>query len=335
MEGVIDSGSATPTPESSPAPSTPSTVSSSSDRPRSLSAAMAGEADTPDPGTAPPSEPTAPAPTAPVAPETPAPVTDARGPIPFDRHEAILKNAREKANQEAAQRFQQEYGEALQELTAFRQDPGAWLSQAIAEGMANPALSPVITAAAARALAARRGQAQPTAEEPEPQADLQLPDGTPLMSAQRLAEWRTWNDQRLMREFDQKLAPIQEREQRIKAKEQYDAAFTDAKGRMAQVLDRVKSRSHYAEHKSAIHERIKSLMDEGVSAYEAPGIAYAEIVETVVLPAKASAEKQALVQQAVERSKGSTAPPSAVMSSPQSRPRSMAEALRQQGVSSL
>jgi hypothetical protein len=339
MEGAIDSGTVSSTPESSPTPSTPSVSAvSSSERPRSMSAAMAGDTDTPDPGVPVQSEPTAPAPTAPVAPEQTPPVTEAqnRGPIPYDRHESILKNAREKAAQEAEARFQQQYGEAFTVLAEFQKDPGSAIANIIAEGMANPDLAPIVAQAAARALAGRRGQQQPQqAEEPEPQADLQLPDGTPLMSAQRLAEWRAWNDRRLMAQFDQKLAPIQQREQKIAAKEKHDAAFADAKGRMKTVLERYQSRPHYAEHKDAIREKTVALMNEGVDAVTAIGAAYAEILETVVLPARASAEKQALVQQAVEKSKGSTAPPGAVMPSSQGRPRSMAEALKQQGVSSL
>lgn len=339
MEGAIDSGSVTTTPDSSPAPSsTPaSTVTATSDRPRSLSAVMAGATDTPDPGSEPAqSEPAAPAPTAPVTTEQTQPVGEATGPIPLDRHKSILENARATAKAEAEAAFQQQYGEAFKVLASFRDNPGAAIAELIAEGMANPEISPAVAAAAARALAGRRGQAQPQqADEPEPQADLQLPDGTPLMSAQRLAEWRQWNDRRLMAQLDQKLAPIQDREQKIAAQEKYQAAFADAKGRMSQVLAQYQSRPHFAEHKAAITAKTKTLMESGIDAVTALGVAYATVIEETVLPAKASAAKQALVTQAVEQSKGSTAPPSAVMPSSQGRPRSMAEALKQQGVSSL
>lgn len=299
---------------------------------------MAGATDTLDPGAeVQQSEQAAPAPTSPVTPEQQAQVSEAQNlkPIPVDDHKRILETQRVKIREQVEQEFKQQYSEAFQVLERFRTDPGAAIAEMIADGMAHPELSPVVAAAAARALAARRGQAQPQAEEPEPTADLQLPDGTPLMSAQRLAEWRQWNDRRLMRDLDQKLAPIQQREQSIQAKEKHDAAFTEAKGRMAKVLDRFKSRPHYAENKQAISEKAIALMNEGVDAVTALGAAYADVLETVVLPARASAEKHALVKQAVEQSKGSTAPPSAVMPSSQGRPRSMAEALRQQGVSSL
>ena len=157
--------------------------------------ASVGDAAPPDPGDpvpvgqTPPVAATAPPPTADPAPDATVPTADTKGPIPFDRHESALKNARAKTQAEITQQFQQQYGAHVELGNRFQADPIGTMTQLLQEFSQHPEYGPQVAAIAARTLGARRGQQQPqVAEDTEPQADFQGPDGTPFMSAPQQAK---------------------------------------------------------------------------------------------------------------------------------------------------
>lgn len=345
----MDVGTATSTPVStaevspSPPPVAPSTSTTPAERPRSLSAIMAGEvAETApaDPGqTPPPSDPTVQATTPPVTPEqgTPAvaPTEQNQGPIPFTRHKEILENTRVKAREDALSGFKQQYGDAIQQIDAIRANPEQGIGQLITEALENPELRPGIVSVIARTMNSLRGQQQPV-ETPEPPADLQGTDANgqavTFYSAPQLAKWHEWNNARLTRQFDERLQPLQKREQQMTAQERITDAQRQSRDRMKSILTQYEGRPHFKEHQKAITEKYSEIVKGGVDAATALGLAYAAILEDVVMPARASADQQALTAAAVKAASGSSSPPGVTTPSPAARPRSLSEGLRQQGV---
>lgn len=149
------------------------------------------------------------------APAIAAPATDGSvvpegaGPIPFDRHKAILEKAREESRAATEREFRQRFGwaeqyqpEQVQNGTRLMQwlnaDPRGfmtWLSGQIGYDGASQAPR----------------QAQDTAP---PQPDLRAEDGTPVYSApqqQKLLEWMEQKTQRMIEPLQRQLSEQQER----------------------------------------------------------------------------------------------------------------------------
>lgn len=181
-------------------------------------------------------------PAQPVAPVSPAPATAApgadgttvpetpQGPIPFDRHQSILENARTKARQEAEKEFRQKYGWAdryqpqqVEQSTRLYQwlseNPKAFLSYLKAQvGDEGPAQAPA------------------RAEEP-PQPDLRAEDGTPVYSAPQLQKLQAWE----RRQYDERLEKLQKRLDEQDRVAQMRQIAVDAKASASQLLAQARS----------------------------------------------------------------------------------------------
>lgn len=254
-----------------------------------------------------------------------APSPESRGPIPYDRHEAALKNARTKTETDVTQRFQQQYGDLVAFGQGFQADPVGWIVDSVNALVQHPQYGQPVISALARALGSRRGQGQPAVEDQEPQADVQAGDGTLLYSAEQMAKREAWQRNRLLAEVDQRLQPLQTREQQLAAQEKHAAATKDAMTRMGKVLDPYKALPEYEEHKDAIAERTATLMKEGHDPATALGLAFTQILREVVLPKRAAQSQQQLTAQAVAKATGSTSIPGATPAAPAGRPRSFEE----------
>ena len=294
--------------------------------------ASVGDAAPPDPGDpvpvgqTPPVAATAPPPTADPAPDATVPTADPKGPIPFDRHESALKNARAKTQAEITQQFQQQYGAHVELGNRFQADPIGTMTQLLQEFSQHPEYGPQVAAIAARTLGARRGQQQPqVAEDTEPQADFQGPDGTPFMSAPQQAKWQEWNRQQILREVGQLVQPLQQREQQQVAQERHREAVTAAHDRMSKVLSPYASDPEFVAHKPAIVAKVRDLLNEGHEPATALGVAYATVLRETVLPSRTAQSQQQLMAQAVAKSTGSTNAPGTSPAAPAGRPQTFAE----------
>lgn len=314
-----------------PASAGASVTSPSADRPTSFAQAMAevGDPAPPDPsdpvpvGQPPPVAATAPPPTVDPAPDATVPTADPKGPIPFDRHESALKNARLKTEAEVGQRFQQQYGAHVELGNRFQADPIGTMTQLLQEFSVHPDYGPQVAAIAARTLGARRGQAP--VEDQEPQADFQGPDGTPFMSAPQQAKWAEWNRQQILRDVGQLVQPLQQRERQHLAQERHREATEAAHNRMTKVLAPYKALPEFTEHQPAIAAKAKSFMDEGHDPQTALGLAVTHVLRDTVMPSRAAQSQQQLMAQAVAKSTGSTNAPGTSPAAPAGRPRSFAE----------
>lgn len=266
--------------------------------------------------------------TAPPQPETPpvatVPTPETKGPIPFDRHEAALKNARTKTEAETTQRFQTQYAEHVAFGDKIQADPVGTLAGAISVISQDPVLGPQMISALARTLGAHRPP-QPEADQ-EPQADFQGPDGTPFMSAPQQAKWAEWNRQQIFKEVDQRLQPFQQREQQHEARERYQAETQAADDRMSKVFAPYAEQPEFTANQPAIAAKVTELLAAGHDPSTALGLAYAHVLRETVLPSRAAQSQQTLVAQAVAKSTGSTTAPGTSPATPAARPQSMGEA---------
>lgn len=264
----------------------------------------------------------------PPTPETAAPVAEPaaqpKGPIPFERHESILKNAREKTTAEVTQQFQQRYGPHVELGNRIEADPVGTVVGLI-QGLANhPDHGQAVISALARTLGSRRNQA---VEDQEPQPDLQTSDGTTLYSSAQQAKREAWLRRQVESSIDQRLQPLQQREQQRLAVERRSQEQTAANERMAKVLEPYRQLlPDFEKHKPALREKTTAYLAEGYDPQTALGLAVGSILHSTVTPARVAESQQQLVAQAVAKSTGSTSPPGAAPSAPAQRPTSFDEA---------
>jgi len=294
----------------------------------------AGDAATPDPVSPTPPADTADAPTiAAPAPEpvetvTAAPEKDKKGPIPYDRHEAALKNARDKASQEIEHKFRETHKDSLKFGEAFERDPVATTGKLIATLAQHPEFGPKIVAEAARLLSTRAKQ--PTAVDEEPQPDFQTPDGATFYSAAAQAKREAWLVQKITNEvkqslidpLHQKVEPLVSREQQRELTERQTAREQAVYGEMKELYGDYEGEPYFKEHKKEIGARTLALMKEGKTPERAIAKAYRE----VLLSKGVADRQQQLTAQAVAKATGSTVQPGSVASAPAKRPTSFREA---------
>lgn len=139
---------------------------------------------------------------------TPPPVpaaegaSPADGPIPLDRHKAVLENARKEARESAEKELKQKYGWA-ERYDAQTVEQASRLYQWLQT-------DPVQFRAF---LDQQLQQTQPPVEEP-PAPDLKAEDGTPVYSAPQLQKLLDWQQrqfqQQMQQRFDQEVKPMQQ-----------------------------------------------------------------------------------------------------------------------------
>lgn len=296
--------------------------------------ARAGEAATPDPVSQTPPAVTADAPTT----EAPAtePVETAaatpkvehkKGPIPFERHEAALKNARATTEKEVESRFRETHSDSLKFGQAFEQNPVAATGKLIASLAQHPDYGQAMRAELARHTT-RPAASEPAEEAPAP--DFQGPDGATFYSASQQAKREAWFRQELLKEvkaslidpLDQKVAPVLSKEAQREQAERVAAIEKEIDGQMATVFNRFKDRPYFTEHKTAIGTKTLELMKEGHDPSAALALAYTDIVLTHGIADR----QQQLTAAAVAKATGSTVQPGSVASAPAKRPRTFRDA---------
>lgn len=314
--GTTSTSTATAT---SAAPSGGSSVSGSSEsRPATFAEAFeaVGASDTPATSDSTP-DPSAPAPATeePVSATTDPLRDDAtgppvKGPIPFERHEVILANAREKAQREVVSQVQQKYGGGIQLQQAMQADPVGTLTQLIDEAVDHPDLGQHVISALARKLGARRNQGPDLNPIDTEVGPVYTADQVKALVEQTIA---------------QRVGPIeQEREaaRRTEAQRQiHEQTVQTVKSRLSQW----ESQPGFSEHKTEIAAKQAEFVAQGADTWTALGLAYAAVV-----PSKLQAKQTTqFVQDAVRKANASTSNPATVAPTIKPRPRSFAEAFAQ------
>lgn len=252
------------------------------------------------------------------APESQAPL-DAKGPIPFDRHTAILENARRKSAEEIVGRVESQFGPAIQLQQRMQTDPIGTLTQLIDEAVAHPEIGQHVVSQLARTLSARRSQ----------KTDL-----TPIETEVGPVYTASQVEALVAQQIAQRVAPI-EQERQARAEE---ARQTQQREQTRQtVTSRLKhweSRPGFSEHKADIAEAQKAYVSQGIDTWSALGLAYADVYEAKVRPKQQAAQTTQFVQSAVAKAQASTGNPGVVAPSTNRRPTTWDEAFKQVGLSS-
>ena len=299
---------------------------------------------------APPQDPGAPATAAtqPVSGDgsTPTPVEEwdsAAGPIPVDRHKAILENTRARATQEAQTAIQQQYGWALQlgpervqALNNLGQqlatEPVGFIINALEELSANPEYAPQLRSHVAKVLARRPGGLQPQAapaDDAEPPPDIVV-DGYAWYSAKQLAARDQWREQRLLHSLHAELAPLREDMNARQERDQIIAATQAANNFATTTLAEMHKLPYFKEQKAEI-EKVFRAMPPMPDAQVGQAIreAYIQVLVNKVLPSLTNTAKSNLLSSLNQKAAASARNPSAGSVATNARPKTFEEALRQ------
>lgn len=314
MEESVSTSSGMDSGATSSTTSSPSSVSTSESRPSSFGEAfeMVGAADTPDPGASRP-DPTTPAPAI-AEPgtdvgDTPvSEATSAKGPIPFDRHEAILQNTRQKTAQDVVSQVQQRFGGAIEFQQRLASDPVATLTQLVDEAVSDPQIGQQFVSHLARTLSARRKQAiTPIDTEVGP---VYTADQVQQLMDQKMAE---------------RLALIEQERQKAAQLQALEQQRQQTRETVVWRLSEWQKQPGFKDHEPAIAAKQAELVKHGMDTWSALGLAYS----TVVIPTLKAQQANQFVQDAVRKAQASTNNPATVAPISQPRPRSFAEAFAQ------
>jgi hypothetical protein len=212
--------------------------------------------------------------------------TGERGPIPFDRHEAALRNAREETTQAFAWAKEltanglkpDEVKAGVNLLMRLRNDPKAFFSQLGEE------------------LGAGGGKAEE--ELTYPDADLSTQDGkVKAYSSDAMQKVLAVQEKKLLREFQKTMAPLMEHHEReltTRQQAEMDARIAKAS---STALKQAETFPHFTEHKALIGEKLKSFSPEEVEEMGGPIaamlVAYNRVLQEKVFPkSETDAEKR-------------------------------------------
>lgn len=324
---------------------TSTTSTTTTDRPGSMSAALASveapSASSPE-TTATPTE-TAPAaatvqPEAAAIEQAPVDPDPQKGAPPQWRWQDILENARRTSAEEAkaaalkeyqwAQQIDPSEREGLLTLRrAFAGDP-----QAIAHIRSNPQAVTLLKGLIA--------EQQAAASDAEPEPDLQAPDGTLVYSAAQQAKREAWLRSQYDARLEQRLQPFERVAQTFQQREQLAAYTTTASSVIAKMEA---ADPAFKAHKKDIAEAIAT--DERLSrlAYGDPTrgiepdleaameLAWARVHRTKVLPVQQKQSEAEWATNLKTRAVAAVTNPSTASTATPKRPTSMREALAQQG----
>jgi hypothetical protein len=266
-------------------------------------------------------------------PEQPQETTEPVGPIPLERHKAALENARTKERESVFQQVQQELEPIKPMLPlaqAIAQDVQNGsidgLNNLLAEYAQHPVLGAQLRSMLGRALSKMRGAQPPQQTDPEPEADLQTADGALVYSAQQLAKREAWLTRQWQKQMEQQLAPFKQFTEKAQKAEEFQQQQQQAQQRASRWLEHWSKQPHFTEHKAEIAKAQAEFFQQGHDTQTALGLAYAKVVQEVVLPKLQSQSQQSLVQQAGQKLAASAHNPAASAPSQPRKPKSVDEA---------
>ncbi len=230
--------------------------------------------------------------------QTPEAGTAPQGPIPFERHQAILNAQRE----EAERRWQRvawaddllqagatpdEVREARELYQRTRGNPEAFIEELLQTAGKNPQIAQAVRSIAVRALGMQNGNGHEAgADDAEPQADYYTTDAngnkTPFMSAAQHQKWAEWYS----RKQDAKLQPLlNEREERQQAAAKQEEQ-RQALGRVTRDVTELRKNPLFVKHEADVTALLKA------HDYRMPlHRAWLQVLETKILPNLSQTER--------------------------------------------
>lgn len=265
-----------------------------------------GTDDTPDaaqaqPGDSPSPDPLkADDPDAPTTPETataPPPDTKPKGPIPFQRHEAILKTTREKVAQETRQAVEQEIGPWRQVIQSFRPEEFAPVLPQIRKMASDPVGFYHDLGEQLRQHGLLSDQPQPHAptrsaapQGAEPEPDLVNPDtGELLYSAPQLQRALAWRESQIEARLRREMQPLMESHRTAQQERELSTLKTTAEAKAAEAITEAQTWEGFEELKP----KIAALMRND-RRYSLEG-AYLKVYQTEYVPTRKQRERESVV----------------------------------------
>ena len=264
-------------------------------------------------------------------------VTPAKGPLPYERHEAILKGAyqeRDTYKQQldalswAKDVDRDHVSEMVHMSQLYNQDRPGWVVRGLVEGLNDPQLAPAILShpelrsVAAKLLGTRvqaEAEAEIEADIPAYDANGQLVSRT--YSDVALAKIRARDKEALKRELLAEIAPIKQTFERQEAA----AKMAEHKQRMDQKVDSIIGRltklTLFKEHEGEIAAAMDLPEFSGLDPIEAAYAAYHHVVDSKL---QASHKSQTLDELKTKAAASTVNPTAAVVATTQ-RPRSLTD----------
>jgi hypothetical protein len=247
-------------------------------------------------------------------------VRDDSGPVPFDRHKAILESERAKLADVEAKWKRVEWANELVEqgLTPEQAkqalaihghlagNPAAFFESFLHQAQAHPELAQQVRSIAARVLGAGAGPSGQDDPEPQPDFYTEGADGSriPFMSAPQMQKWREWHDRAQQRKLDERFGPIEQAEQaraQAAAVAQYrDQVTSEVKAE----LTALRQQPHFKEHEADVRTYMES-QQWRVSLTQA----WLHVLQTKVLPTLSQTARDAAIADMQKRAHASSVNP--------------------------
>lgn len=214
------------------------------------------------------------------------------GPIPLDRHRAILEGERTKFSDldakyqriawadelVSAGKTPEQVRDALAVFDSVDTDPIGYMERLFTVLQQHPNTAPLARALAGRVLGTHAA-GSPAGDEPEPGPDYQTADGAKFYSVEQQAKWMAWREQRLMSGMDEKIRPLLTAHQEAQHTAARRAADEAAAGQAISEFEGLKDKPYFAEHKAEILAYLQQ------HKFQVPlQTAYLHVLETKVIP---------------------------------------------------
>ena len=244
------------------------------------------------------------------------------GPIPLERHKAVLEAERKKTADLEVKYQRVQWAEALAEsgkssdqirealslYDSIDAKPAEFLEQFYTVLQSRPEYQQQLRSFAGKLLGGGRRpvEAADPHGDPEPGPDFQDEKGTPFFSAPQLQKWQTWRERQLEAKMQERMSPLlQAHEQQQKAQEyqqQYQAEFH----RQSKALEAMREKPYFKEHEADVKAYLAERQFAGTLEE-----AYVHVLTTKVLPSLKSNERSATLAELKTQAAASSAQPSA------------------------
>jgi hypothetical protein len=221
--------------------------------------------------------------------------TEPKGPIPYERHEAILRGEREKrkALEWAANVNPDRYRQMSEWYELADRNPVEFYRRFEAGLKQHPTWGQYMQ------------PQQPPQAQAEPEPDLVAENGQPVYSASQLKKWQEWNGAKTKAEFQSLVNPLLQKSQQSEMQEQ-------AQSFAKKWIDELSGLEGFEELRGDIAKRLKE--DRRLSPLTAYKRAYAETYK----PKQAQASRDTLLAEMNQKAQANTANPNAAAATPKS-----------------
>lgn len=237
----------------------------------------------------------------PVQPAAASASTQLPGEPPKERWPDILDNARKKTRAEVDAEYRHRYSA----YDAFEKDPWSavrgWLDEASTHSVYGPLVSSYLTE--------RSKPQRPTLQEPTPDVPIVDEQGHitgHTYSAEKLREWREWNNAELTGKLEARFGPIEQRESARAEREAQQEIHEQAEHFASTTLAELRQQPYFREHEADIKQALLDNPNWGSNVHAA----YTYVLTTKILPQLSRAEQGKVVEALTGKASGTTVAPS-------------------------